>query len=93
MTGDMGANKTLARIKAKIEANKRYPRLARKMNIEGKPTVLFEIGPDGSLKYVRLSEGSGKEMLDQAAIDTVMRSAPLPYYEKPIRLAIKYELQ
>lgn len=41
-TGTHGSNKTLARIKAKIESAKRYPRLAKMMKIEGRPPSLLQ---------------------------------------------------
>lgn len=91
--GDKGRDQILAQIRAKIESAKRYPRPARRMKIEGRPTVLFQINSDGSLKFVNIAKSCGKTILDNAAIETVKKAAPLPYYEKPIRLKIKYEMK
>ena len=91
--GAGGGNQILAKIKAKIERAKTYPRLAQRKGIEGRPIVLFEINPDGSIKSVSISSSSGRDIIDNAAIETVKRAAPLPYFEKPIQLAIKYELR
>jgi len=91
--GGGGSNQTLTQIKAKIEAAKRYPRIALKKKLEGRPTVLFEINPDGSIRYVQIARSSGETVLDNAALETVRRAAPLPNYPKPIQLAIRYELR
>lgn len=92
LAGSGGSNITLSKIKAKIEAAKLYPLLAKRMKLEGKPTVLFEINADGSVKYVQITNSSGEAVLDNAAIEAVKRAIPLPYYDKPIKLAIRYEL-
>lgn len=91
--GDGGTNRILAEIRAKIERAKDYPKLAKRMRLEGRPTVLFEINSDGSVKYVKVAGSSGEAILDEAAVETVKRAAPLPYYERPIRLAIRYDLK
>lgn len=91
--GAAGKSDILAQIRAKIERAKRYPRAARRMKIEGRPTVLFQINSDGSVKYVKLAKTSGNGILDKAALETVRDAAPLPYYENPITLKIKYELR
>lgn len=91
--GSGGSNETLAKIKAKIFAARRYPRVAQRLKIEGKPGVIFEINNDGSLKYVHLTESCGEEILDTAAIEAVKRSTPLPFYPKSMKLAVKFELE
>lgn len=91
--GDGGSNTTLSKIRRRIEAAKEYPRIARKLKIEGRPTVIFEIGPNGEIKTVSLVTSSGQKIIDDAAIETVRRAAPLPYYEGPIQLAIRYNLE
>lgn len=90
--GAAGSDKILAVIRAKIESKKEYPRPAKKMGIEGKPSVQFEIETDGSLKYVKLMNSCGETILDSAAVDTVKRAAPFPYYPKPISLRIRFDL-
>ena len=91
--GGGGSNQILTKIKAKIESSKRYPRIALKKKLEGRPTVLFEINPDGSIRYVQIARSSGETVLDNAALETVRRAAPLPNYPNPIQLAIRYELR
>lgn len=66
--------------------------MAKRRGMEGSPRITFAIDEDGSIKWVRLLDSCGKEILDRAAVDTVHRAAPLPYYPKPITLAVKYSL-
>lgn len=88
-----GGDLTLAKIKKKIMNSKYYPQLARENRIEGTPRVTFEINEDGSLKVVVVAASSGKALLDEAALETVRRAAPLPYFPGPITLTIKYSLK
>jgi protein TonB len=67
-----------AQVRARIEAEKRYPRWARKARLEGRVTVDFRLGPDGALKGASVRESSGHEVLDQAALAAVERAAPYP---------------
>ena len=90
--GAGGGDNTLTKIRAKIERAKRYPRSAKRMKIEGRPRILFQINSDGSVKYVKLTESSGQQVLDNAAVETVKTAAPYPFYSQPINLAIRYEL-
>jgi periplasmic protein TonB len=55
--------------------------LARKKPNAGQPgstTVTFAIGPAGALRFVRVSQSSGNERLDQLALATVRNAAPFP---------------
>jgi len=93
LLGSKGNNKILTKIKTKIERAKKYPKLARRMGIQGRPSVEFEINADGSLKYVKIRRSSGEDILDNAAVDAVTNAAPLPFHKDPIQLAIRYELR
>jgi protein TonB len=93
LSGTGGSNIILSKIRARIEAAKEYPNAARKMRMEGRPVVMFEINADGSIRYVKVARSSGTAVLDDAAMAAVRRAAPLPYYEKPITLAIRYEMR
>jgi protein TonB len=61
---------------AHIERFKRYPAQAR--NQQGMPYVYFTIDGSGRITSARLSRSSGVAALDQAALDTVRRSSPIP---------------
>jgi len=36
---------------------------------------------------------SGSSVLDEEALATVKRAAPLPYYPSPIRISLKFSLE
>jgi protein TonB len=92
IAGSPGGNPILTKIVTRINRSKYYPEAARRDKIEGRPEVLFQIGPDGSISLVELKRSSGNKLLDDAALETVRRAAPLPYYEAPISVAINYIL-
>ena len=47
---------------------------------------------DGKIKWVKLAASCGARVLDDAALETVRRAAPLPFYPKPITVVVKYSL-
>jgi protein TonB len=58
---------------------KRYPRAAVDNNWEGKVDVRVTFGSDGRRKSVVIVRGSGHEILDKQAVDTVIKAeVPLP---------------
>lgn len=76
----------------KINHSKYYPWSARRNAWEGSPQVTFVIGEDGQITSVKITKSCGIPILDEAAVETVRRSAPLPYYPKRITLAIRFSL-
>lgn len=48
-----------------------YPPLAFRLKLEGKVTLLAEVGSDGRAGQVKILESSGHELLDQSALSTV----------------------
>jgi protein TonB len=58
---------------------KRYPRVARDNNWEGRANVRVGFGADGRRSSVAVVRSSGHEVLDREALDTVRRAeVPLP---------------
>ncbi len=55
-----------------------YPAAARRMGWEGKVVVAFHLLPDGSVRDVRIVQGSGHADLDRGAIDAVRNASPFP---------------
>ena len=55
-----------------------YPVTARKMGWEGKVVVAFRLLSDGSVRDVRVVQGSGHAALDRGAIDAVRNASPFP---------------
>jgi protein TonB len=82
----------IGEIMRRIEAAKRYPRVARKMGIEGRAAVRFKLAPNGKVEAVELLETSGSEVLDQASLETVHRAAPLPYKDGWLRVVIVFKI-
>ncbi len=90
--GEGGTSETLRQIRSKIERSKYYPLSAKRQNIEGAPIVEFKIANNGSVEYVKLSQTSGSELLDNAAQETVKKAGPYPFYPSPISLSLNYAL-
>lgn len=60
-----------------VERFKRYPYLARMNRWEGKVVLEAVIRDDGAVPHIRVVESSGHEILDQDAIETLRRCAPV----------------
>ena len=71
-------NTYLSMVRARIERNKYYPRYSKRQNHQGTSTVKLVIAADGHLINVYLHKKSGFTMLDNAALDAVRKSLPLP---------------
>lgn len=93
-SGHGGAgNPILAEIRRRIEQAKRYPNQAREQHLEGKVGLHFLIQSNGQVETVRITRSSGAPILDDAAIQAVRHSAPLPYYEGPIEFSLGFHLR
>jgi protein TonB len=53
-----------------------YPATARRMGWEGKVLVAFQLLSDGSVRDVRVVQGSGHAALDRGAIEAVRNASP-----------------
>jgi len=73
-----------ARIKRQIELSWDYPNEAQRKGITGELTLRFQISRDGNLTNVRLINGSGYNVLDEAALQAVKSAAP--YYPFPVTI-------
>ncbi len=85
-------DQTLLLIIRKIEAAKRYPKVARKMGIEGMAVVRFKLSPGGQVEAVEILESSGSEILDKASLETIREAAPLPYKGGWLRVGIVFKI-
>jgi len=92
-SGTARGNIILTQIRKKIERSKFYPPDARRNKIEGKTKVEFSINKDGTLAFARIKESSGNKMLDEAALETLKRAQPLPYFEESISASIKFSIE
>ena len=82
----------LLQIMRRIETAKRYPRVARRMGIEGKTVVRFKLKPGGQVEAVEVAESSGSDILDKASVETVREAAPLPYKEGWLKVGIVFKI-
>ena len=55
-----------------------YPATARRMGWEGNVVVAFQLLSDGSVRDVRVVQGSGHAALDRGAVDAVRNASPFP---------------
>lgn len=92
--GQVSADSThvIARIRKKIRAKQKYPQIALDHNWTGITKVGFQINEDGSLKFIKILNSSGYEILDEAAVKAVKSAAPLPYFSDPIALPIGLDI-
>ncbi len=65
-------------VRLRIERAKRYPRWAMRRGVTGDVTVSFTLEGDGGLRSAGVSESSGVEGLDEAALHAVENAAPFP---------------
>ena len=59
----------LAKVKNKIEKNKVYPKVAKRLNQTGKVIVSFDILKDGKVTNIKIIDKSKFEKLDEASIE------------------------
>lgn len=71
----------LSKIRHKIEKNKNYPKIAKRLNHTGKVHVTFTITKDGRIKSCKLHKSTEFESLNQAALEifeTIISFEPIP---------------
>ena len=67
-----------SRVLAHIDRHKRYPRMIGSRRPEGTVFVVFTLDRQGGVTNPRIERSSGNAALDNEAIATVRRAAPLP---------------
>jgi len=65
-------------IRKKIESQKRYPELAKDFGIEGRSGIKMTILEDGNLEKAEIVDSSGNQLLDNAALQSILKAAPFP---------------
>jgi TonB family protein len=90
----------LTELRETIERAKRYPWMARVRGLEGTSLVKFQITIEGNVTEVEIVRPSRHEILDKAAVETILRAAPFPTFAKiidvdhlEINLPLVFELQ
>lgn len=82
----------LAQIRAKLQKNLLYPPVARLNSMQGTVRVRFEIQGSGKPHNVKVIESSGFQVLDDAAVKTVLASAPLPVVPVKVKVPVVFKL-
>lgn len=67
-----------AKLMARLERHRYYPASARARRQQGVVWVNAQISREGTLLALRLEQGSGNALLDEAALRTFRRAEPLP---------------
>lgn len=83
----------IAKIRKKIAREQVYPLEAQEGKIEGDVKVSFKIKEDGDLSFIKILQSSGSPLLDQAALQTIKKAAPLPFYPDVLALKLEYKLK
>lgn len=71
----------LSKIRYKIEENKNYPKIAKRLNHTGKVHVTFIISKNGKIKDYKIHKSAQFDSLDNAALDifkTIASFEPIP---------------
>lgn len=68
-----------------LVGNQHYPEEARQQEIFGSLRMMVALRPDGSVIEIRILQGSGHSVLDQAAVDIVQRAAPFEPFPDELR--------
>lgn len=89
----------LAAIQINLERHFHYPAQARRRNWEGRVVLSFRVTPGGGVTSIQVTESSGHELLDQAALTALSRAAAMPMKEFPaleqtlsLRLPVIFQL-
>lgn len=88
-------NENYAYIRDRILRNLRYPDEARRRGRQGRVVLSFIVTADGSVKALKVVQGSGHKTLDRGAIETVRGAGPFPRppEEAQIVIPITYRLE
>jgi protein TonB len=73
------------RKRIELVGNEHYPQQARRDEIFGSLRMLVSIRPNGSVQEIRILQGSGEQVLDQAAVDIVRLAAPFDEFPAELR--------
>jgi protein TonB len=83
-----------------VVKHRRYPRVARRLGLEGKVLIKISVDRQGRLLNAVIKRSSGQEILDKEALRMVRAAAPftsLPNdFDKPsvmVVIPVKFKLQ
>lgn len=67
-----------AEVRGRIAKSQKYPLWARRNNIEGVVVVRFSLTKEGRIQKAEVEKSSGHSVLDEAALEAVLRGDPYP---------------
>lgn len=73
------------RKRIELIGNQHYPEQARQNDIFGSLRMMVTLRPDGSVAEIRILQGSGHQVLDQAAVDIVSLASPFDPFPPELR--------
>lgn len=89
----------LATLASWLARHKRYPRSARRRNLEGVATLSFTMNAAGKVLRYEVVRSSGYDVLDREVINMLQRAEPLPALPRDLRrtnmditIPIRFEL-
>jgi len=89
----------LATLASWLARHKRYPRAARRRNLEGVATLSFTVNAAGNVLRYEVVKSSGYEVLDREVVNMLQRAEPLPSLPRDlgratldITIPIRFEL-
>lgn len=71
-------------IRKKISEKIFYPENARRKNIEGRTKIQFTLRKNGELDGIKILKSSGKEILDEVAVEIIKRANPFPKFPEEL---------
>lgn len=75
----------LTKLRAKIDRNKKYPNISRRLKEQGVVSVSFRVLKNGLFENIKVSKGSGKRRLDKAAIKALEQTNHFGTFPKEIK--------
>ena len=76
------------RKRIELVGNQHYPEEARQKEIFGSLRMMVTLRPDGSVAEIRILQGSGHLVLDQAAVDIVRMASPFDPFPAELRESV-----
>jgi periplasmic protein TonB len=85
-------------VSSRIQRYQRYPMVAQRRGWEGTAEVLVRFDADGKVSNIVLGKSTGRDILDEEAVNMVRRATPLPeapqgLFGREIRVPIVFRLQ
>jgi len=77
-------------LRKKIESNKIYPLLSRRMQEQGKVGLSFTILKSGVFEDIKITNSSGKIRLDKAGLQTILRTKKFKSFPKKLAKKIDF---